>query len=236
MFVLDDTIEKLDVDASTLLKLFRSMRDVQMALPGFPSQEASAYLCQFQAGKSVATFAVFHLQRSGKLAFYRSEPGEVTPAKAEGVMYQGLDFVESMGFLLSDMDLELMADADRAMLWKSLPLFLGCTAEETSDVPAEPAKVASPPKKKKAPVQKPEKEAVPSPAPEPPVPQAEPERLSGDAATETAEGVDELLAAVENLRARRPGVASRKKQAGPTEMKKRCLEFKENLGRILASL
>ncbi len=236
MFVLDDTIEKLDVEAATLLKLFRSMRDVQMALPGFPSQEASAYLCQFQAGKSVATFAVFHLQRSGKLAFYRSEPGEVPPAKAEGVMYQGLDFVESMGFLLSDMDLELMADADREMLWKSLPLFLGCTVEETSDVPAEPAKVDLPPKKKKTSVQEPEKKAVASPAPEPRVQQAEPELSSGDAPKETAEGVDELLAAVENLRARRPGVASRKKPPSPAEMKKRCLEFKENLGRILASL
>lgn len=236
MFVLDDTIEKLEVDASRLLKLFRSMRDVQMALPGFPSQEASAYLCQYETGKTVTTYAVFHLQRSGKLAFYRSDPGEVSPAKAEGLMYQGLDFVESMGFLLSDMDLELMADADRTMLWESLPLFLGCTAEKTAATPPEPAKAAAPAKKKAATTRKPAKKAEVSPTSEPSAPPAEPERPSRDAAADETEGVDELLAAVENLRARRPGVASRKKQPSPAETKKRCQEFKENLGRILASL
>jgi len=236
MFVLDDSIEKLEVDASKLRKLFRSMRRVQMALPGFPSQEASAYLCQLQAGKSVATFAAFHLQRSGKLAFYRSEPAEVTPGKAEDVMYQGLDFVESMGFLLSDMDLELMADADRAMLWESLPLFLGCTADETSEKPPESTKVATSPKKKTAAAQKPEKMVAVSPVPESQVQATVPELPSPDASVDEAEGVDELLAAVENLRARRPGVAIRKKQPSPAEMKRRCQEFKEKLGQILASL
>ncbi len=245
MFILDDTFEKLDVDASKLLKLFRSMRDVQMALPGFPSQEASAYLCQYQAGKSVATFAVFHLQRSEKLAFYHSEPLETSPSKADGLLDQGLNFVESMGFLLSDLDVELMEDSDRAMLWESLPLFLGCAQADAVVVEPPPASAKSAPAKSAAAKRADKSEDVSKKAEAlavadtetiPPTKQAPLADSTVSAAPDETEGVDELLAAVENLRTRRPGVASRKKQPSPAEMKKRRLQFKENVGRILASL
>ena len=55
MFQWDKSLKSLDVPAEQLLQLFRSMRDVQLALPGNPAQEASAYLCQYQAGANVGT-------------------------------------------------------------------------------------------------------------------------------------------------------------------------------------
>jgi len=48
--------------------------------------------------------------------------------------------------------------------------------------------------------------------------------------------VDDLLAAVEELRTRRPGVRARKKPPSPEELKRRRQELRENLGHILASL
>jgi hypothetical protein len=48
--------------------------------------------------------------------------------------------------------------------------------------------------------------------------------------------VDDLLAAVEELRTRRPGVRARKKPPSPEELKRRRQDLRENLGRVLASL
>ena len=109
MFTWDKSLQVLDITANQVLNLFRSMRDVQMALPGLPSQQASAYLCQYQLEKGVATVAAFHMQKSNQLAFYCSDPKLVGLQQADGMFDQALNFVESMGFLLADLDIHLLA-------------------------------------------------------------------------------------------------------------------------------
>ena len=53
---------------------------------------------------------------------------------------------------------------------------------------------------------------------------------------EVAENVDDLLAAVEAMRAKRPGLRARKTPPSPEEMNRRRLKLRETVGRILASL
>lgn len=255
MFQWDETIRKLDVGAAETLKFFRSMRDVQLALPGLPSQEASAYLCQYQVGKLVATIAVFHLHMSSQLAFYCSDPREVSSQKAAGILDQGLNFVESMGFLLSDMDIELMDESDREILWESLPLRKGMTPEggQPVKVPVASDTVVSQrtekkvvPRKVAAKVDAPEKVLSPgvkASASRKTIRRSEvaqvtvePKDVPAVQAVEATEDVDELLAAVEGLRAKRPGLAPRKKRPTPDEIKTRRKKLSENLGRILVSL
>jgi hypothetical protein len=48
--------------------------------------------------------------------------------------------------------------------------------------------------------------------------------------------VDELLAAVEELRTRRSGLHARRPPPGPEELQRRRLELRESLGRVLAAL
>lgn len=253
MFQWDKTTEKLNVGATEALKLFRSMRDVQMALPGLPAQEASAYLCQYQAGTLVATVAVFHMHDSNQLAFYFSDPREVSPARAESLLDQGLNFVESMGFLLSDMDVELMDPADRQMLWESLPLRRGMGESEQSPVNSVVAaavavsqSAARPPEAEKAEAANSGQVApsvLKSSAPRQATSLTATEPSSGATAdapaadsAESPERVDDLLAAVEGLRAKRPGLAQRKKPPTPDEIRIRRKELSEKLGRLLASL
>ena len=254
MFRWDETIERLDVSAAKTRKLFRSMRDVQLALPGLPSQEASAYLCQYREEKLFATVAVFHLHRSSQLAFYFSEPRGATPQKADSQLDQGLNFVESMGFLLSDMDLDLMDASDREMLWESLPFRKGiapAAKEPAKGLETVPPSVSGPAEKnaviaESVDVRPAVKAIEPQEKVKAPVREARPDEGSsaedenaGPAAGHSsgkAEDVDDLLAAVEGLRTRRSGLVPRKKQPTPEETRTRCQQLVENLGRILASL
>ena len=249
MFQWDKSIKILDVPVGKVVHLFRSMRDVQLALPGLPAQEASAYLCQYQTAQGAGTAAVFHLHKSGQLAFYVNTPREVALDKAEAMLDQALTFVESMGFLLTDLDIHLLTDADREMLWASLPLQKGVVAAEKS-LPSKPRPVepASPQPKTAALPATPEPlpitaaivtvssvpvaEAAPTAAASAPPP----EGPSAEADRSESTDVDELLAAVEGLRTRRPGVRTRKRPPSPEELKRRRQELRENLGRVLASL
>jgi hypothetical protein len=246
MFTWDKSIHAINLPASKVVALFRSMREVQLALPGVSAQQASAYLCQYQAEAGVGTVAVFHLHKSHLLAFYVSDPQFVPEQDVDNLLDQGLNLVESMGFLMTDQDLHLLDDADQEMLWASLPLKSGLSQQEAAAPAATPQKQAAP-----RPVE-PTKPAKPAPSPEKKVSSARPAsnglevkktptqsaKVPAQAAPEpeATENVDDLLAAVEAMRAKRPGLRARKTPPSPEEMNRRRLKLRETVGRILASL
>lgn len=243
MFTWDKSTQSINLPATKVVALFRSMRELQLALPGAPAQQASAYLCQYQAEAGVATVAVFHLHKSHLLAFYVSDPQFVPEQDIDNLLDQGLNLVESMGFLMTDQDLHLLAEADQEMLWDSLPLKTGLSQQEAVAPAATPQKQASP---------RPVEPAKPAPSPEKKESSANP--ISNDlevkkapaqsvnvtpqvaAEPESTENVDDLLAAVEAMRAKRPGLRARKTPPSPEEMNRRRLKLRETVGRILASL
>jgi len=265
VFLWDKSASILDVSADKVVHLLRSMRAVQLALPGMSVQQATAYLCQYRGGTGIVTVAAFHLEKQQRLAFYFSDPKEVPAAKADSLLDQGMNFVESMGFLLADLDFHLLSASDRDLLWGSLPLKAGVESVEVETAaPAEPAPVAAKPvaaapaPARVVPAAQPAKAATPpppqpkaAPAPTAPIPPASPKpapaavakKVEKDVAPtataakeELTEGVDDLLAAVSALRANRPGLRARKTPPPPEELNRRRTEFRENLGRILASM
>lgn len=250
MFQWDKSIKTLDVPVGKVMHLFRSMRDVQLALPGLPAQEARAYLCQYQVAQGVGTATIFQLHKSGQLAFYVDSPREVPAGKAESMLDQAMVFVESMGFLMTDLDIHLMSEADRELLWSSLPLQKGVQeAEQTLQSKPVAVEQVAPRPQATMPAAAPEssvhpvRELVPKSAPSEDkvsagaVPEQKPrENLPVEVDKNERANVDDLLAAVEELRTRHPGVRARKKPPSPEELKRRRQELRENLGRILASL
>jgi len=248
MFQWDKSINAINIPASKVLHLFRSMREVQLALPGVSAQQASAFLCQYQHEEGVATVAIFHLHKSKVLSFYFSDPLIVPEQKTDSMLDQGLNFVESMGFLLTDQDIHLLDVADQEMLWASLPIKSGLLDEGKAppvEVPSKkleekPVAKAETPKVKAAPVEKKEtsvtvanrevvRKKTPVVAPEKVLVKIDPE-------TERTENVDDLLAAVESMRAKRPGLRARKLAPSAEEIDRRRLQLRETVGRILASL
>lgn len=251
MFKWDKSTDSINIPACEVVNLFRSMREVQLALPSVSSQQASAYLCQYKEEGGVKTVAVFHLHKSQVLAFYFSEPRLVPVEKIDSMLDQGLNFVESMGFLMTDQDLHLLDDADQEMLWGSLPIKSGVTiVEELPPVvtpvtkyvekhveslveKVEAASVAAVVEAKKEVLRRvAESKAMKAAS------TIENEKLvtPATAKAEATENVDDLLAAVEAMRAKRPGLRARRTLPPKDEMERRRLQLQESIGRILASL
>ncbi len=122
MFRWHKEIKCLDIPASQVFHLERSLSAVQVALPGLPSQEATAYLCAFSAGKGVRVALVLHLHTSQCLAFYLHEGADAPQKEADQLIEEGLDFAESLGFMLSDVDYRKLDKQQRVFIWASLPL------------------------------------------------------------------------------------------------------------------
>ena len=252
MFLWDKSVTGINRPAKDVVHLFRSMREVQLALPGVPAQQATAYLCQYKHQAGFATAAVFHLHKSRLLAFYFSDPREVPESGADDMLNQGLDFVESMGFLLTDQDLPLLEEGALQALWDALPLQAGLDPVEGGG-PEAPAQTPPAAKTAGQPVVSP---AAPQPgatgergpavtgsdriSKTKPAPSLEP----GDAGLEELEElveeevdkVDDLLAAVEAMRAKRPGLRARKAPPSEEDLHRRREQLCKTAGRILASL
>ena len=258
MFIWDESIHGIDVPADKVVHLFRSMRDVQLALPGISAQQASAYLCQYKQPDGIATVAAFHLHKSGILAYYFSDPRVVPEQKMADMLDQGLNFVESMGFLLTDQDIHLMDQADLQNLWESLPLKAGLVEEpspvsvQTEASGAAAAEKPEKPKKPEKPApggtnrssiaakQKPVVETTASSesvtkksSSDEPGPEKVPAAAEEDT---TSENVDDLLAVVEAMRAKSTGLRARMTVPSAEEMKLRKEQLRETVGRILATL
>lgn len=252
MFQWDKSVNAINVPACKVVHLFRSMREVQLALPGIPAQQAGAYLCQYQLEGGIGTVAAFHLHKSQLLAFYFSDPRAVPEQKIDSMLDQGLNFVESMGFLMTDQDIHLLDAADQEMLWASLPLISGLPKEKDP----QPASVAAGMSVEKSAGETAVKvetnivTTVPDVKSESAVTVVnnnaetkeslvdEPEKLADKAEPDSvpADNVDDLLAAVEAMRAKRPGLRARKSLPPIEEMARRRLQLRETVGRILASL
>lgn len=210
MFRWHKEIDRLDIPASQVLHLERSLSAVQVALPGLPSQEATAYLCAFAAGKGLRVALALHLHTSRSLAFYLHERAEAPRQEAGRLIEEGALFAESMGFMLSDMDFRKLDIEKRDALWGSLPLKAGIEP---------PALVAA---------------ATFVAAAEPPVAVVAPQpaKLADIALPQPAGAMPDARSASETtMRAR-----ARKRPPSAEELMARRQKLLESLGRFLASL
>ena len=139
MFFLQKELERLDIPEERVVCLQRSLGDATVALPGFVAQRTTAYLCVYKGGKGVRIAVVLHLKSTGRLAFYLNEEGEVGKRQAQRILDAAIYFAESMGFMLSDMEIERLPTEERAALWRALPLQQGASAPVETPAPVQGA-------------------------------------------------------------------------------------------------
>ena len=142
MFRLHKEISRLDIPAQRVLRLEHSLGDIQVALPGLPAQQATAYLCGFAAGQGLRVAVVLHLHSSGLLAFYLNDEGGVDKRDGTRIYNLALAFAQSMGFMFGDLDIHLKSPAERDALWRSLPLQSGVATPPPAPAPGESTRPA----------------------------------------------------------------------------------------------
>lgn len=131
MFQWDEKRQQLAIPARQVLRLERSLSDVQVSLPGLDPQLTTAYLCAFQVSGGLRVAIVLHLHTSRRLAFYLNREGTIDKEDAGRVLGEAVHFAETLGFMLGDLDFLRIPEQDRERYWQSLPLAKG--------IPLQPA-------------------------------------------------------------------------------------------------
>ena len=122
MFVQQKKMTYLNLPAKHLRRLYASTVDVQLALPDFPAQMSSAYLVALSSGKNIQVLLGLYLVKSGRSVIFLPQAGEVAADKADTVLQGGLEFAESMGFVLADADIHKLSPDKLEAFWHDLPI------------------------------------------------------------------------------------------------------------------
>ncbi len=142
MFELNEKLNRLDIPAAKVIRLQRSLGDLQLALPGQHSQLATAYICAFSSGNGTRVAIGLFLRDDCKVVYYLNKDGEISSGNAGPVMKHAINFCESLGFMMNDEDIhKLDADGKKA-LWDATPL---------KTPPVKPKPVVTPPAAQTAP-------------------------------------------------------------------------------------
>ncbi|PLX89763.1 MAG: hypothetical protein C0619_10595 [Desulfuromonas sp.] len=122
MFVQQQNLSFLNLPATRLRRLFSSTVDEQVALPDYPAQMASVYLIGLASNNGIQVLLAFYLRDSRRSVFFVPPGGDVAFDQAEAVLQEGLEFAESMGFILADADIHQYNPEQLDSFWRGLPI------------------------------------------------------------------------------------------------------------------
>lgn len=122
MFQYNEKLKRLDIPAKSVLRLQRSLGDVQVALPKITAQRATAYVCAFNVEKGLRVAIAFHLHDADSVVYYLNGGGNLTRKEIGAVLQEGVLFAETLGFIFSDLNIHQSDPEERDALWESLPL------------------------------------------------------------------------------------------------------------------
>lgn len=122
MFIQHKQLNFLSAPATKVTYLQSSPSAIQLAFSGYPPQPCRAYLLQLGAGGKALVMVAFYLLESHTSIFFVPVKGEVPCTEATTIYEEGNEFVESMGFVLTESDFHLLSPADKQNYWSKIPI------------------------------------------------------------------------------------------------------------------
>lgn len=106
MFRPDPSIQILPAQREQVVAIVESINQPQVSIPGKPAQSVQGHLCGIRnPNGSFSIYVALHLPTSGEIVVYVNDrPRLATPEEYREVELEGLQFLESMGFILDNLN------------------------------------------------------------------------------------------------------------------------------------
>jgi len=124
VFEPDPSILYIPATREQVVALVESINQPQVSIPGKEAQTVQGFLCGLRNPNG--TFSIFvslFLPRTNENVVYLSDRREVTMDEYRDVEVEGLHFLESMGFMLDNLNFRNLAQAQQVETLKRVPLF-----------------------------------------------------------------------------------------------------------------
>jgi hypothetical protein len=107
-----------------VVAIVESINQPQVSIPGKPSQQVFGHLVGIRNGNgSFSIYVALHLPKSGENVVYCHSRRQLTVEEYRDVEVEGLQFLESMGFMLDNLNFRNLAPEMQDNTLKRIPLF-----------------------------------------------------------------------------------------------------------------
>jgi hypothetical protein len=104
--------------------LYQSLNSPHLAIPGKQAGPAQAYILGLRGSGGMAVFVYLYLAQAGDCAVYVSGKKPVQKApEFQSLESEAMAFVESMGFMMDNLNFRQLSKEGQAELLRSLPVF-----------------------------------------------------------------------------------------------------------------
>ncbi len=124
MFEPDPGIRYIPASREQVVALVESINQPQVSIPGKEPQAVQGFLCGLRnQNGSFSIFVSLYLPKTGENVVYASERREVGMEEYRDVEIEGLHFLESMGFMLDNLNFRNLAEPQQIETVKRVPVF-----------------------------------------------------------------------------------------------------------------
>jgi hypothetical protein len=120
----EPSISHLPVSRDQVVAIVESINQPQVSVPGKASQTVLGHLCGVRnANGTFSIYVGLHLSRTGENVVYVNEKAQLTVEEYRAVEVDGLHFLESMGFMLDNLNFRNLAPETQEQTFRRIPLF-----------------------------------------------------------------------------------------------------------------
>ncbi len=124
MFKPDPSLKFVPATREAVVALVESINQPQVSIPGKTSQAVQGYLCGLRNPNGTFSILVsLFLPKVGENVVYVHERGQLTLEEYREVEIEGLQFLESMGFMLDNLNFRNLAPPQQEVILKRVPVF-----------------------------------------------------------------------------------------------------------------
>ena len=123
MFTIDERLRGLPATKDQIVALYESLNQPHLAVPGRQAGPARAFILGLRGPQGFAVFVYLYMPDSAQCAVYVPSNRAVSSDKYQAEEGEALGFVESMGFIMDNLNFRGRAPEEQDALLGTMPLF-----------------------------------------------------------------------------------------------------------------
>jgi hypothetical protein len=124
VFKPEPAITHVPATREQVVAIVESINQPQVSIPGKAPQACSGHLCGVRnANATFSIFVALHLPKSGENVVYVHDRRELAVEEYRDAEVEGLQFLESMGFMLDNLNFRALGAEAQVETLRRIPLF-----------------------------------------------------------------------------------------------------------------
>lgn len=145
MFKPDPAVQHIAATRDQVVAIVESINQPQVSLPGRPAQPVTGHLCGVRnANATFSIYVVLHVPRTGENLVYVHDRRQLDVEGYREVEVEALQFLESMGFMLDNLNFRNLAAPMQDEALRRIPAFSPPAAAPGAPFAAPAARPAAP--------------------------------------------------------------------------------------------